>query len=593
VSGFVAIIADRAERVVREEDLAGFIDAWAAIHGDGGAGESVKAQDRALACVFSRPHEGGSRVERRGDSWALSAGVPYHSGPLVDASPDELDGQFAVLRYDAESETVTLVSDPLGMFGLFVASRDGLTYASTSALALARHVGAAPSRLGLHTYLVAGYHCGKRTSWEGVERLEGGRAMCFGPRGASQSVYWRPEVDEAVRGLGLQASIDRCIDSGIEAVRMAGSGRELLWCDLTGGYDTRMLSLLARAAGLRFVASTNGTGREADAQLARRVAEVGGWEWTLFSLPQTWPGMLPERLPDGVGWGDAALDASQLAGVLWFHKIKSERARGVLNGGGGEHFWSCAWQHEYGRSGRSGRTDLDTWVRVRMIRSPGLFSVFARDPRPEVIADLRARMERVIEPYLGQPRTLQADVLYMYKLTGHFGAYASAAAAHVDLMMPFYSRASFGTVISTNPRYRFGKQFYRRLIERLDPAVAAVPTSQGGPARPRRLANVHAFMPYYVGLAERGLNKGAHLFLRRSFRRPPTLGDHGAAATRAAAVSYVGTDVRRWHTQALYDRDELSGMLARASRTDFAQSALLGRILTAELGLRRVGSAVE
>ncbi len=593
MSGFIAIVADRPERAVPEGELARFVDAYVAVRGDGSANGRVNGGHRVRACVFSRPDEGAKCLERQGKSWALTAGVPYHSRPLVETRLDELDGHFALLRYDAETKTAALASDPLGMFGLFVAERDGLTFVSTSALALARHLGAPPCRLGLNTYLMLGFQCGTRTSWEGVERLEGGVAMHFGPRGRSRSTYWRPRVDASVRRLGLAASLDSCIESGLEAVRMAGAGRDLLWCDLTGGYDTRMLALLARAAGLRFIATTNGSGSEADARLARRIAEVGGWDWKLLSLPNTWHGTFAERLPEAVGWGDAALEASQLAGVLWRHELKSQRARAVLNGGGGEHFWSCAWQHEYGRSHRTGRADLETWVRLRMLRRPEPSTVFAHNPRAEVIADLRARMERVIEPYLDEPHTVQTDVLYKYKLTGHFGAYATAAAAHVDLMMPFYSRASYNTVISINPRHRFGKQFYRRMIERLDPRVAAIPTSQGGPARPRRLTNIHEFLPYYAGVSERALNKGAQLALRRSFRRPPAAGDELAAAVRGTTVNFVGTDVDSWHSRALYNHDALVGLLARASRTDFTDSVLLGKILTAELGLRHAGAAVN
>lgn len=569
------------------------MDAYVAVRGDGGERCKVNGGQRVRACAFMRSDEGARCLERRGDSWALCAGVPHSPRPLVEAKFDELDGQFALLRYDAETNSAVLASDPLGMFGLFVAERDGLTFASTSALALAHYLHAKPSRLGLYTYLTLGFHCGPGTSWEGVERLEGAVSLDFGLRGRSRWTYWRPWIDPAVKRLGLDASVDACIESAMDAVRNAGAGREQLWCDLTGGYDTRMLALLARSADLRFVTTTNGTGSEPDARLARRVAEVGGWDWKLLSLPEDWPGRIQERLLEAVGWGDAALEASQLAGVLWRHEVKSQRAHAVLNGGGGEHFWSCAWQHEYGRSHRSGRADLDTWVRVRMMRRPERAGVFARDPRPAVIADLRSRMERVIEPYLDEPHTLQTDVLYGYKLTGHFGAYAAAAAGHIDVLLPFYSRTSFNTVISVNPRHRFGKQFYRRMIERLDPRVASVQTAQGGPARPRRLTNVHQFLPYYAGLGERGFNKAAQLCLKRSFRRAPTAGNAMAAAVRAKTISCVGTDVDRWRTRALYNRDALVELLGQAPRTDFTESVLLGKVLTAELGMRLADSAVD
>ena len=592
MSGFIAIIADRPERSVADGALARFVDSYTAIRGRAGASERVSAGGRARACVFARPDQGVSSLERRGDSWALCAGVAYHSRPLVQARLDELDGQFALLRYDAEAATVTLASDPLGMFGLFLAERDGLVYASTSALALAHHLRAAPSRLGLHTYLVLGYHCGWRTSWEGIERLEGGMALQFGPHRQRRARYWRLQVDRSVRRLGIAASVDRCIESSSEAVRIAGGGRDLVWCDLTGGMDTRVLVLLASAARLRLTTTTSGKESDVDARLGRRIAAVGGWDWRLISLPETWPGMLPERLGEAVGWGDGALEATQLAEVLWGHQVKAEQASGVLNGGGGEHFSSWAWQHEYGRSGRSGPTNLDMWVRVRMPRSVVSTSVLTHDPTPEVMADLRARMEPVIEPYLDEPRAVQADVLYMCKDTGHFGAFASAAAGRVDLLLPFYSRGSITTAVSVNPRYRFGRGLSRRLIERLDPSVAAIPTNEGAPATPLRLTNLPAFLPYYAREAERAFNRAAVTLLHRSFRRSPGVGDQGAVAVRAATVAHLGTDVKTWRTAPLYNPGRLADLLVRASRTDFGESLLFGRIITVELALRAADSVV-
>ena len=232
---------------------------------------------------------------------------------------------------------------------------------------------------------------------------------------------------------------------------MAAGARELVWCDLTGGYDTRILALLARSAGLSFITSTNGRGDEEDVRLARQIADEAGWEWSLLSLPESWDEMLTERMPEAIAWGDGALDSVQLAGVLWRHETKAKRATALLNGGGGEHYWSYAWQHEYGRSGRTGRTNLDTWVRLRMVRAVPT-RVFARDPRPEVVADLRARMGPVIEPYLDEARAVQADALYMHKSTGHFGAYCAAAASHLEAVLPFYTRASFTAAFSTPTR---------------------------------------------------------------------------------------------------------------------------------------------
>src|SRR4051794_23458209 len=98
--------------------------------------------------------------------------------------------------------------------------------------------------------------------------------------------------------------------------------------------------------------------------------------------------------------------------------------------------------------------------------------VLRGDPRPAVVADLVARMAPVIEPYVDEPRATQADLLYAHKSTGHFGAYATASGAFLDVALPFYTRESFTAAFSANPRHRFGHRLYRRLIPPIGPGVA-------------------------------------------------------------------------------------------------------------------------
>ena len=590
MGGFVAIIAEDPSTETSEIELAALGEAYAAVRGEAPATD-LSAAARARARVFHGPDAAVDSVVRRGESWAAVGGVAQHRGPLLDTPLEDLDGQFALLRHDAAAQELALASDPLGMFGLFVAPRDGRTYASTCALALARHLEADPDRLGVLTFLRAGYHCGSRTSWEGVERVPAGTALEFGAGGVCRRRYWRPEVDPAIRRLGLAQSVDRCVESAIEAVRMAAGPRQPVWCDLTGGHDTRFLALLARAAGIEFMTNTSVEADVEDVELARRVAVEAGWDWVPVRLPEPWSATLPDQLDEALGWGDCALDVLVLSDVLWRHRLKAQRSRRLLNGGGGEHYWSFAWQQEYGRSRRSGHIDLDTWVRLRMLNAMGT-DVFVRDPTPDVAADLSERMETALEPYLDQPRAVQADYLYAHKVTGHFGAFAAAGGAELDVLLPFYTRTSFSTAFSVDPRHRHGHRLYRRLIERLDPRLAAIPTTSGGPAQPLRLANLRAFAPFYARVGKRVLNKLAQHVVGRSAKRPHALGDSGAATARDAAVARVGSDLGQWRSLPLYDDDRLARFLADAGSPAFGQAPLLGRILTTELGLRATGASL-
>src|SRR5204862_6482607 len=175
-------------------------------------------------------------------------------------------------------------------------------------------------------------------------------------------------------------------------------------------------------------------------------------------------------------------DALQLAEVLWGHIERARSHPGLYIGGGGEHFRSYAWQQEFLNAGRSNRVNLDNWVDMMMMR-PMSTRVFVEDPTAEVRENPRARMAAYAQPYAAHLNTVQLDMLYAYKCTGHFGAYLSAATGVITPQLPFYLKEVFDAAFSTSYRHRGGHRLMRRMIERLDPRLAAIETAKGGPAQ--------------------------------------------------------------------------------------------------------------
>jgi asparagine synthetase B (glutamine-hydrolysing) len=101
---------------------------------------------------------------------------------------------FAAVRHCARRDVVEVLTDPFGLQALYVASRGDLTYVCTSALALARHLAAEPDPVGAALFLRTGVQYGPVTHWQGVERVEPGTVMTFGPAGRRVATYWRPSA---------------------------------------------------------------------------------------------------------------------------------------------------------------------------------------------------------------------------------------------------------------------------------------------------------------------------------------------------------------------------------------------------------------
>src|SRR2546426_8554632 len=152
-------------------------------------------------------------------SWQLSIGTPHDAGSSGGARLEDLDGQFAWASYDAGADELAVATDPFGMQPVFVAGRNGRTYISTSALALAKHLRARPSKLGVTAFLRTGYQFGSLTNWEGIERLDPGTRIRFGGSGATYETYWKPEIDEPVTRLDLPHAVEHCRSVAVETYR--------------------------------------------------------------------------------------------------------------------------------------------------------------------------------------------------------------------------------------------------------------------------------------------------------------------------------------------------------------------------------------
>ncbi len=129
----------------------------------------------------------------------------------------------------------------------------------------------------------------------------------------------------------------------------------------------------------------------------------------------------------------------------------------------------------------------------------------------------------------------------------------------------------------------------RRLIERLDPKVAAVPLSWGGPAQPLRLTNAHRFVPFYADVGRRAANKAGERLLGRGFlKRAAQLDEQRLAGWSRALASLAppGRELRAadFHSAPLYRPDRLDDLLRRERSA--ADDELLGRIVAVELVLR-------
>lgn len=583
MAGFVAIVCENGTEPVRHDEITALADTYQDLRGFGRVRlESAGTWAMAAAIDGELP----VTVDREGGSWCLSAGSMYAPASRCAVPADTLDGQFAAIRFAADRGELEVLTDPFGMHDLYVASRGPRLYVSTSALVLARHLSAEPDPLGMKLFLRAGVQFGPVTHWLGVERLEPATAFCLRPGARGRRRYWTPEVDEGVRALDLRATVDRCLEAGVGLLGQRLPEKGLISADITGGFDSRMVTALLDRARVPFETLTVAE-EPTDARFARAVAETARWPFRAQPLPRDWS-FESGRLAQALAWGDGRLDVLTLAEVLWRQEDRSARTRNVLTGGGGENFGPSPWMQELWRAGRSRSVNYDNLMNMRVFL-PLDVSVFASDPRAVAETYVREVLGRRTEAYGGELNTTQLDVIHAYREVGHFGAYRSAGEAYVRAELPCYFRDFWTVAFSSNHRWRNGHRLHRGIIERLHPAVASVGTERGGPAELVSPRNAARFVPYYLRLGRTAVRK---------VRGRSTHGQRPPARSVDAYATVAGDLYERGvlrHSEmvsgALYERAALDALVSSARAGGQEGRTLVGRITTVELALREASRA--
>jgi len=574
VAGLVAVLSSSGRHIPSDE-LARLTEAYQYVRGIGPL--RVKhAGHFAHAAVVDGAVPG--RDDDQGDNWGLSVGALRSDRRLASTRPEALDGQFASVLHRAAEGTVYVVADPYGMQALYMAEREGLTFISTSSTALARHLGAEVDPLGVEVFLRAGYHCGPITYWKGIFRVEPGTWLRTTRDGTRQETWWLTRIDEDIRKLSFDATVERLVDvllAGMETYDLSHA-----WLDLTGGFDSRLTTVLALAAGFRPTTNTVGTDADPDVVMGREVAKVADLEWRQFDLSYGWA-PTADDLRTAAAWADGTLEVLQLATVLETHARKARAYPLLVTGGGLEHASAKPWLHAPW-AGRTRGSLVGPTVRYRYLKgSPS--RLLANDPTARVAEYLKDSFASRASLHVDGRTSHRLDEIYAYKSVGHFGAYRSASEAHISQVMPAYWRDVFTTTFSANPRWRSGHRLHRAIIERLRPDLAQIATTRGGPATSLRLGNGSDFLPYYRGLALSAATRIRRL--ETTSRTSPQQADAIAMTIRALREQGILQPGAMLSGQFL-DSGALSVALATVGQPGGATWTELGRVGTVELTLR-------
>ena len=258
------------------------------------------------------------------------------------------------------------------------------------------------------------------------------------------------------------------------AVSLAGRN---VSADVTGGFDTRLIACLLKHNGLEFEAAISGRPEAEDVTIARSVAEVLR---VPFRLTPHDVASLDDELQIVFRAGDGVTDLRR------FHRdwqnACARRDRGMhvmTHGGGGAHFKDFFCYQDFPFYG--GRTtNFPRYYSLRItpvnIAPSNLSSKAA-----EIHSGLKQRTMDKFEPYKQETNNRSYDqVAFNLRAPEFYGQYFSNYInLGLNVIAPFLDYRSAQSGISLSPWARFFSAWHRKLITKHNPALAALPTTEG------------------------------------------------------------------------------------------------------------------
>lgn len=424
---------------------------------------------------FQRFETSEHRIYWRGLVYSngVSAGLPcitklasdMHNRDLPQLAP-ALRGAYLLLVQNKQSGSCYVLVDNSGLYHVFYSD----TAISTSFLGLSSFHGLRESDMDPETlveFLHYGYVSFDRTLFQNIRKLPPEEIACVSP------ISGISLIPKSLPSLGSPAPCSleeflRDLTGCISAERVS--------VDLTGGMDTRFLTILLHYFGLDFEVAIRGYDDDYEVQIAREVADALGKPlYVCHPLIDD----LEVQLPTVLDICDGLFDVVRSYGAL---QLQRERAkRGItlmLSAGGGELYRDNFWLQDLPFYSRK-RANLERFCSFRLLPTDPNHSHLA-GKYGDISRGYRKRFLRDLSRYEVPGNTQTYDrIIYRVRYRELLGRYLTNHSRVLRSYTPFMERDAVMHGYNMPRRARFFDYYFRKTASRCLPQAARIRTTRG------------------------------------------------------------------------------------------------------------------
>ena len=506
---------------------------------------------------------------------------------------EKIDGHFGLVIYDGREQSLSILTDPIGLFAIYYARKGKQVLVSTSALAIAQQTQSKADQLAIECFLRAGRGLGEKTLWEEVKRVLPATLIKITPEKFEEIEYWFPKIDENIAKLPMKEALE-IADEKISVVYDKLFSREgKVWADLTGGFDSRVTTMYLSKFGIPFTAHCLGPSWHPDVKISEETAKSMGWEYIHRPLPKKWDQEQVSWVRKATMFGDGNLNIVDSAGSLNI-QYENSLIHDVHISGAGVDEWRLHWfAPKVIIPTKNTQLDYEEILNSQIFYIP--VAAMRSNRSLEVKNEIKDYLVQLQQDYLDWGVLARADLIFMkHQNPVHAGSYLSSQSSFGRTFLPFCFKdlKNFGLSLKNSWRLNYHYSLIRNLIQKNSPALAKTRTVIGGPVGPMRLSNSYKFLPLGKYLLDHFLHK-SKISMTGKMKKLNLISDqsdNGLIPREKKwlewAVSEDLLNPSKMLSGELYNLSNLSEIISQERTGSIRSEEFLQKVLTVEMALR-------
>ncbi len=471
----------------------------------------VIESDWIMAASFSRDNGSGSpiAIDPETGSWVLTCGTWFHQDNYgvgqelkllkryhaVGARQlsQELEGFFVILIGDQRERELRIITDIVGSCHAFVRVWDDAIAVCNSSLMLASLDEVTLDSIGCQEFLNTGVAYEDRTVYQEVKKL--GPSQIFrviqGEKISHES-YWQIK-DLAFDSLDGDDAVNQLSEGLLRATQKVANVYSNPVCDLTGGYDSRLLVSAYLKSGSSFSTTVTGDSCSPDVQISKSIA--GAFGLSHLHIHSHDPPSF-HHIKECLRYTDGEYDLIEYSRILRVHRRLMESFDVSLNGSFGEVGRGYWWELLFPFAGKHEKLDARHIAKKRYVTQMVDESIFPMEIRLDLVSHFSRMIETANLGLEALPNTAQMDHAYLrLRMQRWQGRLASSTNQLWPCFSPCMFRSVLEVMLQTSTHLRRRGLLVREMLEKVLPKLAVFPLEHGWPAVPVRWNTFHKFWP--------------------------------------------------------------------------------------------------